>query len=664
MKSLLCSMMLLVLLSSARSQSPTVTVSVLDTSTQFSLLPTISGRTVALDDYRASSYSLHTIDIDTKVEQFRTHTGYTEPQIRMWGNRVVWVGYPSTTQADVYEFDLTSNLTFRVTNDTAFQNYPDIQGERIVWQDYRNTPTTNAKNADIYMYDFTTGMTRQITTDTAYQSFPAIWGNRIVWQDYRNAAVDTLNADIYMYDVSTDQEVQITTDSSYQTYPDIWEDRIVWEDFRNGTGDIYLYDLATHSERPISTYPAYKTHPVIYRDWIVWQDYRNGSTQADIYGYYLGLDQEFPLIVQGDHQDLPQLDSNNVVWQDYRNARQDLYLATLVFPPTVIVTAPNGGESWYAGSQKQVTWKYADVDSVKIEYSTDGGTAWSTVASALPARTRSYLWTVPNTPTAQARVRITDISHPGANDSSDAFFTINPPPPTVAVTSPNGGEAWMANSAHAVSWAPTTVPLLRIEYSTDAGSNWILIHDSVASAAGSFDWLIPSPTTLRALVRISDVSDPGIQDASDQLFAILRTDSVAVKGDWEMVSVPLAVLDGSKTALFPTAISPAFGYQGAYQVRDSLGTGVGYWLKFDAPQVVSITGAEVSTDSTPVTAGWNMIGAISVPVAAAAVTTDPAGIIVSQFFGYDGTYAVADTLYPGKGYWVKVNQNGTIVRSR
>ncbi|MBI1805211.1 MAG: T9SS type A sorting domain-containing protein [Ignavibacteriae bacterium] len=559
--------LIFVLVSQGQSQTPTISISVLDTSVQFPLIPTLSGRTVAFDDYRAFNYSLHTLNIDTKQEQFRTHTGFTEPQVRISGNRVVWVGYPTTTQADVYTFNLSTDQTLRLTDDSSFQNYPDIQGDRVVWQDYRNTPTTNSKNADIYMYDFTTDLTRQITTNTAYQSFPAIWGDRIVWQDYRNAVTDTLNADIYMYDLSTDQEIQITTNTAYQTYPDIWEDKIVWEDFRNGTGDIYMYDLGTHTERAISTFPAYKTHPAIYRDWIVWQDYRNGTNQADIYGFNLITNQEYPIVVQPDHQDIPQLDSNNVVWQDFRDNRQDLYLATMTFPPTLTLTSPNGGETWIAGSSNAITWSALGISAVKIEYSTNNGSTWSTVTSSTAASTGSYIWSVPNISTVQALVRISDTGNPSTNDVSNSPFTIT------------SGE------------------------------------------------------------------------------------SVSVRSGWNMLSVPLNVSDYRTTILFPGATSSAFGYLDSYYVADTLHNGVGYWLRFAVSQSVLLTGTLRTADTIPVSTGWNMIGSISQPVPVSSVVSEPPGMVTSSFFGYNGSYTTIDTIYPGGGYWVKVATDGTLTLS-
>jgi beta propeller repeat protein len=331
MKRFIVSLALVTFSIQLHSQIATTSITILDSLVVFPTIPAISGNSVVFVDYRNFVYSLYRVDINTKQEQVAIHNiGYTEPQIRLFGDRVVWIGYPTVTQADVYVRDLLTNTTTRITADTAFQNFPDIYGNKVIWQDYRNTASTNIYNADIYCYDFSTGQTQQITTDTSYQTFPAIWENIVVWQDYRNASPENIyNADIYCYDFSTGQTKQITTDTSYQTFPAVWKNLIVWEDHRNGVGDIYMYDLITNTERPISTANGYKTHPVIYRDWIVWQDYRNDTTQGDIYGFNLATNQEYPIILQTDHQDFSQIDSLNLIWQDFRNNRQDIYHAIL-----------------------------------------------------------------------------------------------------------------------------------------------------------------------------------------------------------------------------------------------------------------------------------------------------------------------------------------------
>ena len=56
-----------------------------------------------------------------------------------------------------------------------------------------------------------------------------------------------------------------------------------------------------------------------------------------------------------------------------------------------------------------------------------------------------------------------------------------------------------------------------------------------------------------------------------------------------------------------------------------------------------------------------MIGSISAPVAVSTITSDVSGLVTSRFFGYDNGYCVADSVEPGRGYWVKTDQEARLI---
>jgi beta propeller repeat protein len=411
-----------------KSQSATTLIEILNPFLKLPAIPAASGNSVVFIDYRNYRYSMFMVDIITKQELLLIPVlGYTEPKLGFWAERIAWVGYPTLSQADLYVMNVATNVITRITEDPAFQNYPDIYENRLVWQDYRNMVNNNA-NADIYLYDFNTGILKQITTNNSYQSLPAIWGDLIVWEDHRNADIDSTNSDIYLYNLSTDQEIQITSNPAAQLNPDICENIIVWEDYRNqGNSDIYMFDFTTGIEEAVSTFNSYKSHPVVYGNWIVWLDYRN-SPYADIYGYNLNTKKEYPIITQADHQDFVILDNLNLIWQDFRSYRQDLYRAVLINPQSAFLTinSPNGGENYSVGSTLTIIWNWNNVTDVKIEYSTDNGINWIDIVSSTPC-TGSYPWTIPNTPSDLCKIRITDLSDQTVTDLSDGLFSIENP---------------------------------------------------------------------------------------------------------------------------------------------------------------------------------------------------------------------------------------------
>jgi len=96
--------------------------------------------------------------------------------------------------------------------------------------------------------------------------------------------------------------------------------------------------------------------------------------------------------------------------------------------PTVTVTVPNGGENWTVGDADTIRWSSTgDVGNVKIEYSANGGSAWSSVVTST-SDTGSYPWTVPDSPSTTCRVKASSVGTPSIYDISDADFTISPTP--------------------------------------------------------------------------------------------------------------------------------------------------------------------------------------------------------------------------------------------
>ena len=134
---------------------------------------------------------------------------------------------------------------------------------------------------------------------------------------------------------------------------------------------------------------------------------------------------------------------------------------------------------------------------------------------------------------------------------------------------------------------------------------------------------------------------------------------------WNLVSVPVFLLLLDKDSLYPSAISDAFEYSSSsgYVVRKTLDLRKGYWIKFDSSFFCLMIGTPRWSDTIEVKVGWNMIGAISTQILASSIVSDPPGLVTSNFFGYDGQYVIADTIFPGKGYWVKVNQAGKLILS-
>jgi hypothetical protein len=137
----------------------------------------------------------------------------------------------------------------------------------------------------------------------------------------------------------------------------------------------------------------------------------------------------------------------------------------------------------------------------------------------------------------------------------------------------------------------------------------------------------------------------------------------AIAKRWNLLSVPVIPPDPATNVLLPWADAPAYAYEGAggYAGADSLEHGFGYWVRSDSARIVSIIGTPVNTDTVGVAAGWNLVGSVVEPLPVAWIGSDPPGMAISPFFGYGGTYAQADTIIPGRGYWVKCSSDGDLI---
>ncbi|MGE5810776.1 MAG: sugar-binding protein, partial [Ignavibacteria bacterium] len=125
----------------------------------------------------------------------------------------------------------------------------------------------------------------------------------------------------------------------------------------------------------------------------------------------------------------------------------------VIIPPKI--SSPNGGETWKVGTQHSITWKQNGIDSVKLEYSTNNGITWTTIAIvSTPANELSYLWIIPDTPSEECIVKIISTGDTTIYDISDSVFTIKAPVPhaptilsVLDVPDDQGGEVYLRFSA-------------------------------------------------------------------------------------------------------------------------------------------------------------------------------------------------------------------------
>jgi hypothetical protein len=143
---------------------------------------------------------------------------------------------------------------------------------------------------------------------------------------------------------------------------------------------------------------------------------------------------------------------------------------------------------------------------------------------------------------------------------------------------------------------------------------------------------------------------------------------------WNLLSIPYdtssaAPLAGtspseinsvSLSTYFPSAASNAFTYNGGYVSTTTLNYGPGFWLKFNGAQSMYHRSVQNLIDSVNVIPGWNIIGSVTRKLPVSSIASSVVGNIQSSFFGYNGAYYNADSIFPGQGYWVRVTSAGKL----
>jgi hypothetical protein len=147
------------------------------------------------------------------------------------------------------------------------------------------------------------------------------------------------------------------------------------------------------------------------------------------------------------------------------------------------------------------------------------------------------------------------------------------------------------------------------------------------------------------------------------------SEGITVSGNegWNLISIPLKAKIMTKSAVFPPIYgaypepSPElFGFDGKYFNAENLENGKGYWVKLSSYRnYFPYEGIPVNYPVN-IKKGWNLIGPFTNDLTLNRVTTLPAGILTTPFYGYDNGYFTASVLNFGRGYWVKSSSDGVI----
>jgi PKD-like domain/Secretion system C-terminal sorting domain/Ser-Thr-rich glycosyl-phosphatidyl-inositol-anchored membrane family len=197
----------------------------------------------------------------------------------------------------------------------------------------------------------------------------------------------------------------------------------------------------------------------------------------------------------------------------------------------ITIVSPNGGETWQGLSTQNITWTNLAGSSglYTIQYSTNGGSSWVTLATNYSGN--SYSWTLPNSPSTTCQVRVLDFLNTCKSDVSNANFTITPATPIL--TAPNGGQTLSVACNYTITWNTATLySTVNLYYSTNNGGSYTTIVTGLSNS-GSYTWNVPNFPSANCIIKIANSADVNSFDVSNAVFTISPPVTVTVPNGGE-----------------------------------------------------------------------------------------------------------------------------------
>ncbi len=153
--------------------------------------------------------------------------------------------------------------------------------------------------------------------------------------------------------------------------------------------------------------------------------------------------------------------------------------------------APFGGEVWQYNEARNVTWTSQNIATVKIEYQPNLASPWQLIAGSTSGPAGVYPWVIPNDPTTQALVRVSDVADGAPLAQSGSFFSIIVPA--------------IASNRPSLDFGPVYTTAMK----TDTlrlvnGGTATLVVTSIAPAGGVSSPFAPNRTSLSIPAGASD----------------------------------------------------------------------------------------------------------------------------------------------------------------
>ncbi|MFH1196327.1 MAG: FlgD immunoglobulin-like domain containing protein [bacterium] len=134
-----------------------------------------------------------------------------------------------------------------------------------------------------------------------------------------------------------------------------------------------------------------------------------------------------------------------------------------------------------------------------------------------------------------------------------SIYELELPPaanPFITLIKPTGGEKFVEGTIEDISWFSNKIPEVTVDVSTDNGTSWQNLSDGIPAGTYNFQWHVPGNYSDNCLMKITDKSNPSMNQTSKSVFSIipLMTPSLVYPANGEMAhDIDPAIFEWDKT---------------------------------------------------------------------------------------------------------------------
>jgi len=253
-------------------------------------------------------------------------------------------------------------------------------------------------------------------------------------------------------------------------------------------------------------------------------------------------------------------------------------------PPSITISSPGAYATVSPGQNVVITWSASDnkgVSSVTLQYSSNGGTIWNTIADN-QLKSGSYTWAIPTNTGTTLILKITAHDTSGNIGSqtrvlfiknTPAISTMTPAPtptptptptfsggdsspPSITISSPGAYATVSPGQNVAITWSASDnkgVSSVTLQYSSNGGSTWNTIADNQLKS-GSYTWAIPMNSGTSLSIKITARDTSGNVGSQTRVLFVKKTVFQSPVANRDLSGAPLS-FSAQKDALLTELIT-------------------------------------------------------------------------------------------------------------